>query len=51
MINYRVRWTTPAGEEKTSAAAYDAVSAEQRQTALRAEGHQDVEVFQVVPGQ
>ncbi|WP_329168382.1 hypothetical protein OG709_30160 [Streptomyces sp. NBC_01267] len=48
MKSYKVRWTDETGH-RTSVTAYDEPSAEQRAEALRAEGHDDAEVYAVHP--
>lgn len=51
MKNYRIRYVTPEGTTKTTVVAFDASSAETRKNRLQDEGHTDVEVFEVKPGE
>ncbi|MFD7026493.1 hypothetical protein ACFWAR_00430 [Streptomyces sp. NPDC059917] len=52
MDNQRVKWVRAEdGRPMVSGVSYDRPSAEQRKTALEAEGAKDIEIAKVKPGQ
>ncbi|MFF9431996.1 hypothetical protein [Streptomyces sp. NPDC014746] len=51
MQNYRLAWTTPDGERKTSAVSFSASAAETYQAVYQAREGTDVEIVPVKPGE